>query len=595
MPLTEGFQPATAQWEAFALASAASLAPFEPAHIAPKFPSHLLNTALSTYLSLQDDELLLSIVGRGGRSESPRCALTSRRIYWTEKDDQSEPVRRAGLVRFLRRAKNEFVVRVADYGVLPDRLDVIAAPGGCFRIALGGGSDIELGRVDGRLARALASFLETMGRAARMGTAPSGMIDPDLAARAERVLPKVAKVTAQARSFSQDLSDFGVAMQSATPRAFMTPAFTAAFIILYIAMVASGVNWLSPTTTQLVDWGANQGIGVALSGQYWRLLTGVFLHGGLIHIAVNAWSLLVVGPLVERLYGNLAFAFIFLASGVGGSIASLTASPLRVGVGASGAVCGLLGGLVAFMIVHRRAIPKSILGSLRGSLLLVIVLSAIIAYLVPNIDHQAHLGGFVTGFLAGLLLSRPWPVVKSRWATLRRVVAPLLIAGALAGFAYAVAQRGKTVLVTGLRPLLISHQIVPALSEFLAIRNGAPGTLVLSRDQSEPEARAAHMKTIEALIARAVANLRSLRRSTTDYPPFRNMVLAMVTAQSSQLASLQAAKRYLESGDLEQLRGKGGVVDELIRAESSWKSFQEQQLKFLTDNKSIQSEDGPGA
>ena len=121
----------------------------------------------------------------------------------------------------------------------------------------------------------------------------------------------------------------------ATPRAVMTQAFTAACIIVYIAMVASGVHWLSPTAEQLVHWGANQGIGVALSQQYWRLFTCVFLHGGLIHVAVNVWNLLVIGPLVERFYGNLAFAVIYLASGVGGSIASLTASPLRVGVGAS--------------------------------------------------------------------------------------------------------------------------------------------------------------------------------------------------------------------------------------------------------------------
>ena len=83
MPLTEGFQSATEQWEAFALALAASLAPFAPVHLAPKFPSQLLNTALTTYLSLHDDELLIAIVDCGGRNESGRWALTSRRIYWT--------------------------------------------------------------------------------------------------------------------------------------------------------------------------------------------------------------------------------------------------------------------------------------------------------------------------------------------------------------------------------------------------------------------------------------------------------------------------------------------------------------------------------
>ena len=110
------------------------------------------------------------------------------------------------------------------------------------------------------------------------------------------------------------------------------------------------------------------------------------------------WSLLVVGPLVERLYGNLAFAVIYLASGIGGALASLAASPFRVGVGASGAICGILGALAAFLIVHRRAIPKSILKSFRGSLISVVVFMAILGYFVPNIDQQRHLGGLGTGF-----------------------------------------------------------------------------------------------------------------------------------------------------------------------------------------------------
>jgi hypothetical protein len=74
------------------------------------------------------------------------------------------------------------------------------------------------------------------------------------------------------------------------------------------------------------------------------------------------------------------------------------------------------------------------------------------------------------------------------------------------------------------------------------------------------------------------------------------MVLAMVTAQSSQLASLRAAKRYLETGDLKHLRGKSGVLDELITALNASKSFQELHLNFVTDNnKSTRSQDQPDA
>ena len=68
---------------------------------------------------------------------------------------------------------------------------------------------------------------------------------------------------------------------------------------------------------------------MVLNREYWRLGTTMFLHGGLIHLAMNMWGLYAVGPLVERLYGNLPFAIIYLASGVAGALASLAAYPFE--------------------------------------------------------------------------------------------------------------------------------------------------------------------------------------------------------------------------------------------------------------------------
>jgi rhomboid protease GluP len=585
MTITEGSQPETEQWEAFALALTAPLGPFPQVHLAPKFPPELLNAALASYLPLQEDELLLAMIDRGAESVTGLCALTTRRIYWTERDLERERPRGARLKWTRRRATHGLALRVADYADLPDHIEAIATPEGSFAISLAGRATIELGRIGSRLASALVHYLETMRTAARAGAPPVGAIDPELAARAALALPNVARVTAKGRAFAQELSQFRAALQSATRHTAMTQVFAATCIIVYLAMVATGVHWLWPTQTNLVDWGANQGVGVAISQQYWRLFTSVFLHGGMIHLATNMWSLVVIGPLVERLYGNLAFTVIYLAAGVGGAIASLTASPLRVGVGASGAICGVLGGLVAFLIVHRRAIPKAILKSFRGSLLLVVILMAILGYMVPNIDQEAHAGGFVTGFLAGLLLSRPWPVVKSRWATLRRLVAPLLLAGALAGFAHAVAQRARVTLLSEFRPQLIADRIGPAFMEYQNISNGAPSTLLLSRDRVDPAACAAHRQTIEALIERSLANLATLRRHTTAYPPLRTMEQTMVAAQASQLSSLRAAERYLETGDRRHLSGPGGVLAEKIAATEAMRSFQEQEINFVNANK----------
>ena len=343
-------------------------------------------------------------------------------------------------------------------------------------------------------------------------------------------------------------------------------------------MVASGVHWLWPTGDELVDWGANDGFDVALNHQYWRLFTNVFLHGGLIHVALNMWSLLVVGPLVERLYGNLAFAVIYLASGVAGAIASFASFPARVGVGASGAICGVLGALVAFLIVHRRSIPKSILRSFRGSLLTVVLCMALMGYFIPNIDHAAHLGGFVAGMVSGMLLSRPWPVVKSRRIALRRLVATFIIGGALSGLTPVLAHRGAAMLSAEARLQGIGTLFFrPILKELEAIDKDTPALLVLSRDRNDAEARTEFAQTFGSLIRRANANLARLRRvAGRPYPPLRTTARILVEAQSSQLSSLQAAQRYLETGDPEILSGSGGVRDELITAKNAMKSFQEQ-------------------
>ena len=181
-----------------------------------------------------------------------------------------------------------------------------------------------------------------------------------------------------------------------------------------------------------------------LRHDFWRLLTSVFVHGGLIHLAVNMWSLMVIGPLLERIYGSLAFAVIYLSAGIGGAIASAVMPPVRVSVGASGAICGILGALIAFLIVNRRNIPPSVLGLLQSNLLGIVAFMVVLGLLVPNIDQAAHLGGLGTGFVSGLLLSRPWPVVPSRWIRVRRLAMTAVIAAGLPGIAVAAVRWGRT-------------------------------------------------------------------------------------------------------------------------------------------------------
>jgi rhomboid protease GluP len=220
----------------------------------------------------------------------------------------------------------------------------------------------------------------------------------------------VARATPRAdcgRISPADLVAFRRALNAATRRAVVTPLIVLACAAHFAAMIATGVPILWPSATELVHWGANDGARLILRHEYWRLIASVFVHGGIVHLVVNVWSLLVIGPLVERIYGQLAFAVLYLAAGIGGAIASAAVPPMRVSVGASGAICGVLGGLLAFLVVHRRAIPPTVLLQLTKNALGVVLFMVVLGAVVTNIDQAAHLGAWPPASLAACPSSVP--------------------------------------------------------------------------------------------------------------------------------------------------------------------------------------------
>lgn len=136
--------------------------------------------------------------------------------------------------------------------------------------------------------------------------------------------------------------------------------------------------------------------GVA-DGEWWRLVTGGFLHGGLLHLGMNMLVLYLIGPMLERELGKVNFAFLYFTALLAGSLGVMLLDPFAVTVGASGAIYGLLGAAVALQL-GRGVNPWS---SGIGGLILINVL---ITFTVPGISIGGHLGGLVGGFAAGWLL-----------------------------------------------------------------------------------------------------------------------------------------------------------------------------------------------
>jgi rhomboid protease GluP len=156
----------------------------------------------------------------------------------------------------------------------------------------------------------------------------------------------------------------------------------------------------------LTSAGANYGPSIR-EGQYWRLVTSMFLHGGIVHLALNAWALFQLGSLFELLVGSSRMLLVYFASGIAGSLASamFTQEP---SVGASGAIFGLLGALIAFLLRRRGALTpqgKSIL----TQLVLWAVINVFFGFSTPGIDNSAHLGGCAIGLLFGFALPEPRP------------------------------------------------------------------------------------------------------------------------------------------------------------------------------------------
>ena len=186
----------------------------------------------------------------------------------------------------------------------------------------------------------------------------------------------------------------------------LTKLLIGLLVLAFAVTVLLGGGLLLGDGRVLVALGANFGP-FTRAGQWWRLLTSLFLHAGVVHLAFNSMALWQLGPLAERLYGRWHFLLLYLAAGIGGGLASLWWHPDGNSVGASGAIFGLIGGLLAF--VSRRDLgvaPQAVL-ALRRSLMTFGGVSLAAGFAIPMVDNAAHLGGLATGYIAGFALARP--------------------------------------------------------------------------------------------------------------------------------------------------------------------------------------------
>ncbi len=233
----------------------------------------------------------------------------------------------------------------------------------------------------------------------------------------------------------QEVGYFIHRLHSCQPRTPTTTAILIANFLVFGFMLLQGAALMNPDIEVFIQYGANYGPLTKDDG-WWRLFSAMFLHFGIVHVLFNMWALWDAGRLTERLYGSAHFAILYLFAGLAGSLASLLwNNDDVVSVGASGAVFGVFGALLAYLLRQKISIPKQLLKQLATSALFFMGFSLFYGFAKSGIDNAAHIGGLIAGFILGLLFARP--ICESDQGY-RKLISATLISSLCVAFAIAM-------------------------------------------------------------------------------------------------------------------------------------------------------------
>ena len=178
-----------------------------------------------------------------------------------------------------------------------------------------------------------------------------------------------------------------------------SPANAAFIAIIIVYFIIITLNGGTTDTLTLVKFGALFPPLVKEYGQYYRLITSIFIHIGLMHLLFNGYALYVFGTQIERLIGSKKYIIFFLLTGISGNILTYFLSYESISAGASGSLFGLLGAFV--YLIHRK--PHMMTSEGKKSILKLVGINVLITVLVPNISATAHFGGLISGYLLSYL------------------------------------------------------------------------------------------------------------------------------------------------------------------------------------------------
>jgi membrane associated rhomboid family serine protease len=342
------------------------------------------------------------------------------------------------------------------------------------------------------------------------------------------------------------------ALYDATGYAPVNRALIALQLLVFIAGVSIVLHRHGSLSAYLADgtWGDKPPTPVLrplvltapdlVRGERWRLLTYFTVHYGVLHLLLNLYGNLSLGPVIEQMFGSVRYLVLYLLAALGGGVfAALLAPPLAATAGSSGALCGMIGGFGAFILVNHQYLGVGALAHSRRWLVNTLILVTMFS-LLPGVSWQAHLGGAAVGFVAGVLLNfQRLGTPAQRWAA---VLGLLLLPAACL---LPLAERGL------LRPHRSARE---EIGDF-------EGRLVPAVDRVR--------KRTADVLAEQVEPLRAVRPGQRDAGQVQAALAALAGLKDEQRAAWQlvAETAPYHTAPLEQLRQLAlGYLDGLAKA-----------------------------
>lgn len=287
-----------------------------------------------------------------------------------------------------------------------------------------------------------------------------------------------------------------------TRRSTYTYVFFGVNILIFVLMALAGGSSNEPT---LMAFGVKSNSEIA-EGQWWRFVTPIFIHIGLLHLFFNSYALWIVGPQVEKLYGGARFVLLYMLTGIAGVYGSYSYHPGTISAGASGAIFGLFGVLLVFGIRYRSSIPPFFKRAVGTGVLPVIVINLIIGFTIPAIDNSAHIGGLLAGAMLAAVVPFQKPGEETN-AGFRLLQVALLSLIAVCFYEVAIHYDGPRLSARNLAGGVMQIGTGTSAEEFIDAINSAQKAFEASTRQIE-SGRSGDLKSKREDITKAIDRLR---------------------------------------------------------------------------------------